>query len=251
MKIDLKTREEFESMKEGGKRLNAVVAELIPQIEAGMTTMDVEKIAQELIRKHGGEPSFDKVPGYDWATCLCVNEQIVHTPPSDKMLKNGDVFTVDIGMFYDNLHTDFATTILVGNEGSDKIQKFLKVGEETLAKSIEAGRQGGYIGEISKVIEDEIYGHGYHILEELTGHGVGKELHEPPYVPGFLDRPVDKTPKIESGLVIAVEVIYSMGTEDIAHEKGDAWSIVTADGSLSACFERTIGFFEKNRFILT
>lgn len=251
--IHLKTWEEIEAMQEGGAILKKSVDALIPWIEEGMTTEEIDNEAARLIKENGGDISFNKVPGYTWATCLCINEQIVHTPPNKNKVKKGDILTVDIGVFHKGLHTDYADTIVIGgmDKASKEVQKFLKVGQEALDKAIEQAHVGGYIGEISHSIEQDIYGNGYFILSELTGHGVGKELHEAPYVPGYLDRPIEKTYKIQSGLVIAVEVIYSMGTEDIAHEKGDSWSIVTSDGSLSACFEKTIALFDKKRFILT
>lgn len=251
--IHLKSWEEIKAMQEGGAILRKTVETLIPWIKAGITTEDVDNEAARLIKENGGDISFNKVPGYSWATCLCVNEQIVHTPPNKYKLKDGDVLTVDIGVFHKGMHTDYADTIVIGGEDKtdEATRKFLKVGREALDRAIEHARVGGYIGEISHSIEQDIYGNGYHILSELTGHGVGKDLHEAPYVPGYLDRPIEKTYKIKSGLVIAVEVIYSVGTEDIAHEKGDDWSIVTSDGSLSACFEKTIALFDKKRFILT
>lgn len=249
--IDYKTNQEIENMKEGGKLLRDVVEELIPLIKAGVTTEEIDKYAEKRIVELGGEPSFKRVPGYHWSTCLPVNEQVVHTPPSKKKLKNGDIFTLDIGVFLHGLHTDYATTVIVGGKGPSEHITFLEKGKQALDESIQVAKVGGYLGEISKTIEEIIYGSGYFILHELTGHGVGKELHEPPFVPGYLEVPVEETIKIEPGLVIAVEVIYSMGSEDIAHEPGNDWSIVSSDRSLTACFERTIAFDEKNRFILT
>lgn len=251
MKIQLRTKEEFVNQKETGKRLREVLDHVLELIEVGITTNEIDAKADELLQKQGGTASFKTVPGYHWATCVPVNEQIVHTPPSDRVLQKGDVFTIDVGLYRDGLHTDLATTVVVGGTASKEVQKFLSVGEDTLENSIQAATVGGHLGDISQVIEKEIYGNGYYILKELTGHGVGTELHQPPYIPGYLDRPVSKTPVIQPGLVIAVEVIYSMGTEQLAHEPGDSWSIVTRDGSLAACFEKTIGFDEKNRFILT
>lgn len=247
----LKTQEEIQKMKEGGKILMEVVDAVVPLVKPGMTTAEVDRMAEKEILARGGTVSFKTVSGFNWATCLPVNEQIVHTPPSDRILEDGDVLTFDIGVLYKGFHTDYATAFIVGKSKDSKIETFLRVGEETLEKAIQAARPGGYIGEISKVIEDEIYGHGYHILNELTGHGIGIELHEAPYVPGYLDRPIEKTEKIQAGLAIAVEVIYSFGTEDIAHEPDNSWSIITKDKSISACFERTIAFSDKNRFILT
>jgi methionyl aminopeptidase len=250
--IHYKTKEEIEKMIEGGKRLRAVADELIPSIVEGMTTLDIDNRAEELIIKNGGSSSFKRVPGYSWNTCVPINEQIVHTPPSKKrVLKNGDVLTVDIGIFYEGFHTDYADTVVIGGKTDQKTEHFLKIGKETLEKAIQKAVFGHFLGEISEVIEDDIYENGYFIIPELTGHGVGRDLHEDPYVLNYLDRPVEKTLKMKEGLVIAIEVIYAMGTEKMKHEKGDNWSIVTSDGSISACFEKSVAITEKNTFILT
>ncbi len=249
--IDYKSEDEIESMRQGGAILRNVVDKLLPQVKEGMTTEEVDRIATELIKNQGGDISFNKVKGYRWSTCLCVNEQVVHTPPSKRTLKKGDVFTIDIGVYYKNLHTDFATTFVVGGETDPETNRFLKIGKETLEKAIGKAKVGARIGEISKVIQDQIYGAGYFILKELTGHGVGRELHEDPFVPGYLDRKIEKTLEIKPGLVIAIEVIYSKGTEEIAYESGDDWSIISSDRSLTACFEHTIAISKKGTIVLT
>ena len=248
--IDLKTPEEIAIMKECGAILNKSVKELLPIIEEGITTEEIDAQAAKLIKKNGADISFNKVPGYKWATCLPINEQIVHTMPSNRKLKNGDVLTVDIGAYLKTYHTDYATTIVVGGKTTPEIEKLLKVGEETLAKAIEVAKVGNHLGHISKVIQDAVRGNGYSVMKELTGHGIGHELHEDPFVPGFLEKPIEKTYKIKNGLVIAVEIIYAMGREKIAYE-ADEWSIITADHSISACFEKTIAITDENTFILT
>lgn len=249
--IKLKTEEEITVMAESGKRLKAVVKELLPLIRAGITTLDIDKKAEELIKKQGGDSSFKTVPGYLFSTCLTVNEQIVHTKPCNRVLKDGDVLTLDIGMLYRGWHTDYAITKVVGGESKDeKINKFLKIGENTLYLAIKEAKIGNRLGAISQVIEREIKGNGYFIIKELTGHGIGKKLHEDPYVFGFVERPIDKTLLIKNGLVIAIEIIYAMGTEEMVYEK-DNWSIMTKDRSLSACFEHTIAITEKGPIILT
>lgn len=249
--IEYKSRHEIELMKKGGEILRRVVSELLPQIKDGMTTREIDDLAQKLIKNKGGDLSFNKVKGYHWATCLCINEQVVHTRPSDRRVKNGDVLTVDIGVYYKGFHTDYATTFVVGGKTDPDTEKFLKVGRETLDKAIARAKKGARLGEISKVIQDEIRGNGYFIMKELTGHGVGRELHEDPYVPGYLDRKIEKTLEIKPGLVIAIEIIYSKGTEEIAYEEGDDWSIVAADLSLTACFEHTIAITDKGTIVLT
>ncbi len=249
--IHLKTKEEIELMKECGKRLHASVQELLPTIKAGMTTLEIDTEATRLIKKNGADVSFNKVHGYKWATCLPINEQVVHTIPSDRIVKNGDVLTVDIGAYYKGFHTDYATTFVVGGSKDKKIDKFLEVGKKALELAIAQARKGKRIGHISSAIEKEIYKNSYFILRELTGHGIGHELHEDPYVPGFLNAPIEKTLVLKPGLVIAIEVIYSMGTEEIAYEEGLEWSITSADKSMTACYEETVAITDENTYILT
>lgn len=247
--IHLKTKEEIAIMTECGAKLRNTLDELIPFIKEGMTTEAVDKEATRLLEKHGAEPSFNKVKGYKWSTCLPINHQTVHTPPTKRVLEQGDVLTVDIGAFYKGFHTDTATTIVIGGETDTETKKFLEIGQKALEKGIVQVKSGNHLGHISQVIEKEIYSNGYFILKQLTGHGIGRELHEDPYVFNFLDRPIEKTYKMRAGLVIAVEVIYSQGTEEIVYE--DDWSIITEDHSLSACFEKTIAITEENAYILT
>ena len=248
--IKLKTKAEIETIKEGGRRLREVVKEFFPQIKAGMTTKQIDNKAEELIINMGGEPSFKKVKGYQWSTCLSVNEQIVHTPPSNRVLREGDILTVDIGMFYKGLHTDYADTLAVGKV-DEKVERFLQTGKKTLELAINKVIKGARLGEISLTIQKEIEAKGYSIVKQLTGHGVGRDLHEDPSIPGFLDRPKEKTLTIKPGLVIAIEVIYALGDGEMIHEAKEPWSIKTADNSLSACFEHTIAITDTNTLILT
>ncbi len=249
--IQYKSRDEIEIMKAGGKKLKLVVSKLIPFVQAGMSTNEVDKEAERLLRAENVEPSFQRVSGYHWSTCLTVNDQVVHTPPSDRVLKNGDVLTIDIGAFYKGFNTDFATTFVIGNKAGDGVRSFLKLGEETLHKAIQQARVGNRIGHISQVIEHEITMGGCFIMKQLTGHGVGRELHEDPFIPGYLSKPLEKTQQIREGLVAAIEVIYSKGTEEVMPERGNSWSLVTQDGSLSACFEHTVAILDKMTIILT
>lgn len=249
--IKLKTPEEIETMTESGRRLREVVKKLLPQIKVGKTTKQIDKEAEKLIRELGGEPSFKRVKNYNWSTCLPVNEQIVHTLPSDRILKEADILTLDIGFYYQGFHTDFATTFIVGEKQDKEVLKFLEIGRKTLNKALDKVKAGGYLGEISRTIEENITKNNFEVIHELTGHGIGRQLHEDPYVPGFLNVPVDKTYKMRPGLVIAVEVIYAKGGSKIKFEKNSDWSIVTADSSLSACFEHTIAIGDKRALILT
>ena len=248
--INLKTSEEISIMAAGGKILKTVADIVETHIKPGVTTREIDQIAEKLLLKYGAEASFKKVKGYKFATCLPVNEQAVHTPPSERVLKVGDSVTLDIGAFYKGFHTDYAVTVPVGKV-DDKVLRFLEVGKTTLETAIKMVKSGEYLGTIAKFIQTEIEANGYFILKELTGHGIGRELHEDPYVLNYLDRPVHETYKIKPGFVMALEIIYSMGTEKIAYEPGHDWSIISADRSLAACFERTIAVFDKKTFILT
>lgn len=249
--IHLKTPQEIEKMKAGGAMLRKAVEKLIPSIQVGISTNEIDLEAERLIRAEGGEPSFKRVKGYKWTTCLPINEQAVHTPPSDRVVQNGDVLTLDIGVYYEGLHTDYATTFIVGTKKDPKVETFLHKGQATLEKAIAQVQKGVRLGTIGEYIHSEITKAGYFILKDLTGHGVGKELHEDPYVFNYLDRPVEKTYLVPSGLTIAVEIIYSMGSEKIAYEPGVPWSIISKDRSIAACFERSIAVSDKETFILT
>ena len=249
--VILKSDKEIAIMKEGGRRLKKVVSQLLPQIKVGMTTKEIDKIAAKLIKEGGSELSFNKVKGYNWATCLPINEQVVHTSPSERKLVDGNVLTVDIGLYFQGFHTDYATTIVVGQSKSPGIVNFLDIGKKTLEKAINQTVVGNRLGHISKIIEESIYSNGFFVLKDLTGHGIGRDLHEDPFVFGYVSKSIDKTMLIKPGLTIAIEIIYSKGTEKIAYENRDDWSIKTSDNSLSACFEHTVAVTDKGTFILT
>lgn len=249
--VNLKTDNEIGVMAEGGRRLKIVVKDLLPLIKPGISTKEIDDQAEKLIHAQGGKSSFKTVAGYNFSTCTPINEQIVHTKPSGRILKTGDVLTLDIGMLYKGWHTDHAITKVVGGPSKNpEINKFLKIGEETLYLAIKEAQIGQRLGSISKVIERKITGNGYFIIKELTGHGIGKKLHEDPFVFGFVDQPINKSPLIKKGLVIAIEIIYAMGTDSMIYEK-DNWSIITEDRSISACFEHTIAVTDQGPLILT
>lgn len=249
--ITYKSDEEIELMRVGGEKLKVVMKQLVPHIQAGMTTDDINTLAEKYIKEQGADISFNKVEGYKWAVCVPINEQVVHTPPTKRILKNGDVLTVDIGAYYQGFHTDHAITLVVGGTSTPKIDRFLQVGKEALQLAIDQARVGKRIGHISEAIEKKVVGAGYTIMKQLTGHGVGKQLHEDPLIPGYISKPIEKTMKLRPGMVLALEVIYSMGSADISYEENLEWSIITADKSMSACFEHTVALTDKNSLVLT
>lgn len=242
------------AMREGGQKLARILEDLLTRADAGVTLLSLEERAQKLIEDTGGSPSFQTVKGYKWATCLCVNEVVVHGIPSEYLLKDGDLLTIDIGLLYKGFHTDTAWTKVIRHQTSDirrQTEKFLKIGEEALYKAIAQARLGNRVGHISKVIQEAIEGAGYSIVKSLVGHGVGRRLHEVPQIPGFLTGDIDNTLPLVPGMTIAIEVIYAQGDGRVVYDNDDGWSIATADRSLSAVFEHTLVITAKEPVVLT
>ena len=249
--IKIKTDHEIAIMHEGGKILRRVIDEVMSRAVPGSTTKELDDLAEKLILENGAEPAFKKVKDYFWTLCVPIDDEIVHTPPSDRILKQGDLLTVDIGVLYKGYNTDYATSIVVGGCADEKLTKFLEVGKETLEKAIKQAVVGNRIGDISACIQSEIENAKYCIIRQLTGHGIGKRLHEDPYVFGYVNKPREQTPKIENGMCLAIEIIYSFTSTEIKYLDGVEWTIVTHDGSRSACFEKTIAIQKNSPFILT
>lgn len=254
MKTQVKTPEELSLMVDGGKKLKEILLDLLDFSRVGVSLLDIENRAQNLIKASGGTPSFQTVEDYKYATCLCINDVVVHGIPTKYKIVENDVLTIDIGMIYGGLHTDTAWTKLVSSVNPDDKSpnvKFLQIGEQALIQAISAAKAGNRIGHISQIIQSIIEGAGYSVVKSLVGHGVGRELHEMPQIPGFLRGPIESTPLLVDGMTIAIEIIYAMGKGDIIYANDDGWSIATRDGSLSACFERTVAITGNDAVILT
>lgn len=257
-----KTPDQIAVMREGGANLGAILQKLLDKAQPGVALLDIDTLADRLIREAGGEASFKTVKGYQWATCLCVNDVVVHGIPTQYKLKEGDLLTIDVGMLYKGFHTDTAWTKIVQSTPrkdsgqapytvhSDTL-KFLKVGEEALWKAINQARSGNRVGHISHVIQKAIEGAGYGIVKTLVGHGVGRELHEAPQIPGFLKGPIETTQELAAGQTLAIEVIYATGNGAVIYPNDDGWSIATRDGSLTAVFEHTVAITERDPIVLT
>ncbi|HLC94293.1 MAG TPA: type I methionyl aminopeptidase [Patescibacteria group bacterium] len=247
----VKTPQEIAIMKQGGSILRTVMDQLIPLVRPGISTQELDEEAERLIRSQGALSSFKEVEKYRWTTCLPIDEQVVHTPPSDRILKKGELLTIDIGVYYKSYHTDYATTVCVGGSADEDKMKFLRTGAKALEVAIAQAQAGNRIGHISRAIENAVLAGGYFVIRELTGHAIGRNLHEDPLIPGYLDGRVEDTPSLTPGMTIAIEVIYSMGSKHVKSEKGNKWSLVTTDGSLSACFEKTVAISKDRAFVLT
>lgn len=248
--IDYKTPEEIKIMQHGGHILAEVLYHVMDQIKPGMTELEVDQMAEKMIRERGGEPGFKRVPGYHYTVCMSTNDVVVHGIPGKYVFKPGDLVGVDCGVFYKGFHTDMSHSVIVPGETRPESEKFLKIGKKALDESIKEAVIGNRIGHISKKIQDIVEGSGYSIVRSLIGHGVGRELHEEPEVPGYLARPIDKTPLLKEGMTIAVEVIYNMGSREVTLDS-DGWTIRTEDGALAGLYERTIAITKNGPLMLT
>lgn len=241
---------QIEAMKIGGAMLGRVRQALYDFTVVGISPKQIEFKARELIKAEGGELSFTKVPGYRWATCININDGVVHgIPTSEVPLESGDLVTVDVGVFYHGYHTDAAFSKVVGKSTPAK-DRFLKAGMEGLQNAILAVKAGGYIGDISLAMESTLKKYGYSATRELTGHGVGKELHEEPMISNVVVGNREKTPVMSVGQTLAIEIIYVEGKPGLVLE-ADGWTISTKDGTLSAVLEETVVVTQDGCSILT
>jgi methionyl aminopeptidase len=238
------------AMTTGGAILGRVREALFEATVVGATPKQIEFLARELIKKEGGELSFTKVEGYHWATCININDGIVHgIPTSEIPFKDGDLVTVDVGVYYKGFHTDSAFSKVVGTASAEQT-RFLAAGMEGLKNAIAAVKPGNRIGDISEAMDTTTKKYGYSCTRELTGHGVGKELHEEPMISNVKIGPREKTPEIMEDQTLAIEIIYTQGKPDLVMEK-DGWTISTRDGKLSAVFEETVAVTGDGSIILT
>ncbi|RZS94628.1 type I methionyl aminopeptidase [Cecembia calidifontis] len=245
--IHYKTSEEVQKIKESAQILGKAHGEVAKYIKEGVKTSFLDKIAEEYIRDNHGVPSFKGYNGFPASLCISVNEVVVHGFPSDYVLKDGDIISVDCGVFHQGFHSDCAYTYPVG-EVSPQVLSLLKATKESLYLGIEKAVFGNRIGDIGHAIQRFVEAKGYTVVRELVGHGLGRNLHESPEVPNYGKK--GSGPLIKDGLVIAIEPMVNLGTRNIVQER-DGWTIRTADRKPSAHFEHTVAIFEDRTEILT
>lgn len=246
--VNIKTEKEIQIMKEGGKILGEILNKLADTVKPGMTTNDLEKLARELVSSYGVESSFLGFDGYPAYLCTSINDEIVHGLPSDKVLDEGDVLKIDMGVLHKGFHTDSATTVLVGNKGDAIKRSLIQTTKESLEIGISKARVGNTLGDIGSAIQKHIEDKGFNVVRDLVGHGIGRELHEPPQVLNYGKAGTGE--KLVSGMVIAIEPMVVTGKWGIKNGK-DGYAFVTKDGGLSAHFEHTIAITEDGPEILT
>lgn len=238
-------------MRQSGRITGLALKKVLENIRPGISGLELEEVAEEEIKRLGGEPSFKSVDGYQCTTCVTINEQVVHGLPSARKLQEGDLVSIDLGAIYQGWHTDAAWTVLVKSQKSkvkNDVNKFLETGEEALWLGIEQAMAGNRIGDIANAIQGKVEGEGYAVVRSLVGHGVGKSLHEDPEVPGYGKKGTGLT--LKKGMTIAIEVIYNMGRPDVVLDR-DGWTFLSADGSLAGLFEMSVIIGEKKAEVLT
>ena len=245
--ITLKSKREIELLKEAGHIVYLTHQYLRPHIKAGIKTKELDRLAEEFIRSKGATPSFKGYEGFPSTLCISINDEVVHGFPSDRVLQDGDIISIDIGACYKGYHGDSAWTYTVG-EVSDDSKYLLEHTEKALYEGIKQAKVGNRIGDISYAIEKYATEHNLGIVKELVGHGVGTSVHEAPDVPNYGTKGTG--PKIRDGMVIAIEPMLTLGSPDIYVEDND-WTVVTVDSSLSAHFEHTIAITNEGVIILT
>lgn len=246
--LDKKTQEEIKILQEGGHLL-AVIRDTLAQLaQVGVTGLELDQKAQELIKKAGGTPSFLAYQGFPNALCVSVNQTVVHGIPDQRPFQNGDLVGLDIGMKYKGLYTDTAVTVAIG-EISTQAQKLLTVTKQALSLAIDQVKVDNNIGQIGKVIEKYVRPFGFGIVKDLAGHGVGRAVHEEPFVPNYDTG--KKIAKMFAGMVIAIEPMIVLGGTDKVKTGEDTWAVNSADYSLTAHFEHTVAVTEDGPLILT
>jgi methionyl aminopeptidase len=247
--IELKSPREIEIMRQSAKIVATVLKEISELVKPGMTTADLDAYAEKRIREMGATPSFKGYHGFTGSICSSINNEVVHGIPSPKkVIRAGDVLKVDTGAYYQGFHGDSCITIAVGDV-TPEAAKLIRVAEEALFKGIEQVKAGAYLLDLAGAIEDHVKANGYSVVEEFTGHGVGRNLHEEPSVFNFRTRDMPNV-KLRAGMTLAIEPILNAGSKH-TRTLSDRWTAVTVDNSLSAQFEHTVLVTETGHEILS
>lgn len=247
MAISIKTQREINLMQESADILIAAHKYLANFIKIGITTKELDTLADKFIRSHNGVPSFKGLYGYPASACISINEEVVHGLPCNRRLKNGDIVSIDMGVLYKGYHSDAARTYPVG-EVSPETLKLIEVTKQSFFEGIKFAKAGYHLGQICETIQNYVEAHGYGIVRDLVGHGIGKSLHEDPQVPNY--KPKGRGTKLKPGMTLAIEPMVNLGTWQVYTLK-DNWTFVTRDGLPSAHYENTIVITEAEPLILT
>ena len=244
-----KTEKEIEIMRKCGEKLGRVKKALFAAVKVEASAEEIETLANNLIKEEKAEASFKKVPGYHWATCVNINQGLVHgIPRKGLVFKDKDVISVDFGVYFQGFHTDCSFT--KGLNPLPETESFLETGRAAMVAAIARAKAGNRIYDISEVIQDTVEKGGCFPIRALVGHGVGRELHEEPAIPCFVPGKKEESLEIPVGATLAIEVMYTLGSPDLVREE-DGWTISTRDGKISALFEETVAVGKGGPEVLT
>ena len=246
--VSIKSAREIELMRESCKLLEDVFYQMEQAIRPGISTKDIDRLGEKLIRKHGCEPNFLNYNGYPASVCVSVNDEVVHGIPTDDfILQEGDIVSLDAGLIYKGYHSDMARTFGVG-QISEEAAKLIQVTRQSFFEGIKMAKAGNHLYDISNAIDAYVTPFGYGIVRDLVGHGIGTKLHEDPQIPNFAQK--RKGIKLQAGMTLAIEPMINMGRSDVEWLDDD-WTVVTEDGSLSAHYENTVLITDGEPEILT
>lgn len=248
MPVTIKSPRELELMREAGKILAKVHEQLGKELKPGMTTLEIDRLGEEMIRSYGCEPSFKNYCGYPASVCVSIDEEVVHgIPCKDKIIQEGDIVSLDIGVIHKGYHSDAARTHAVG-EISKEAKLLIERTRQSFFEGMKYATAGNHLHEISRAIGDYAESFGYGVVRDLCGHGIGTHLHEDPEIPNF--KQFRRGIKLRPGMTLAIEPMINMGTEQVVW-LDDEWTVITADGKYSAHYENTIIITEGKPEILT
>ena len=245
--INLKSSQEIEAMRESGRIVAQVLAEMEKVVEPGVATGVLDKIAERMIRQAGGEPAFLGYHNFPASICASVNHEVVHGIPGLRRLEEGDIISIDVGVLLKGFYGDAAITLGVGKISS-LAEKLINVTRESLQQGIQAMKPQGYLSDISHAVQQHVESHGFSVVRNYVGHGIGTRMHEEPQIPNF-GRP-GRGPILKKGIVLAIEPMVNVGAWEVEVLK-DRWTVITKDGSLSAHFEHTVAMGEDGPQVLT
>lgn len=248
MSISIKNEHELELMRKAGQILAKVHEELRRELREGMSTKDIDRLGEEMIRSYGCVPNFLHYNGYPASICVSVNDEVVHgIPTEERIIQSGDIVSLDAGLIYQGYHSDAARTHAVG-EVSDEARKLIAVTKQSFFEGIKYAKPGNHLVDIARGIQTYAEGNGFSVVRDLVGHGIGTSLHEDPEIPNFVRR--RRGAKLQKGMTLAIEPMINAGVEDVWWLEDD-WTVVTIDGRLSAHYENTIAITEDGCEILT
>lgn len=246
----IKTDREIEVMAESGKILRSTVNAIVAAAKEGISTLELDVMAEKMIRDAGGKPAFKGLYGFPYTVCMSLNDGIVHGFPSKEPLKSGDILSLDCGVRYKGFCSDMAWTVIIGE--TEQVNKdLLRVTQESLEEAIKVCQVGNRIGDIGKAVEKHVTDNGFHVIEGYGGHGIGKELHEDPRVENIAPEPGMPNGRLRAGMVMAIEPMVAVGTGANFVDPSDKWTVRTKDGSMAAHFEHTVAITNSGPRILT